>query len=142
MRTLFRWLAACALLGGAIWQGTILFQEWQTIPRKDFGAWRIEYASINLEESKQTELKLQARVEKTTDLKKISLPYLEIILTDPSDQMIASRVLSPQEWIAPDLLQDNRLLLTGIASGSEITSSIPLQIPEHAAGYRIRFFYP
>lgn len=142
MRLLFRWLTALALLAGAIWQGNILFDEWKTIPRKDFQAWRIEYATINLEEKNQTELKLQTRVEKRSEFKNIAIPHLEIILTDPSDDVIASKILKPQEWLPEDALRDNDLLLLGIPPESEITTIVPLQIPEKASGYRIRVFYP
>jgi len=142
MRILLRWLAALLLLGGALWQGEFLFREWQTIPRQDFNAWRIEFATMNLDQPKQTQLEFQTRVEKTTDFKKIALPHLELILTDEADRTVATINLKPQEWMPANLIQDNQLLLLGIAPGSEITSSIPLEIPEQAAGYRIRFFYP
>lgn len=142
MRLFFRWLIALLLITGAIWQGETLFNQWKTIPREDFQAWRIEYATINLEEKNQTELKLQARVEKRSAFKNIAIPHLEVILTDPSDVILASRILKPQEWLPSDALRDNELLLLGIPPESEITTTVPMQIPENAAGYRIRVFYP
>lgn len=137
-----RWIAALLLLGGVIWQAEILFKEWQQIPRQDFQAWRIEYASINLEDRNQTELKIQTRVEKTSLFKNIALPNLEVILTDVADDVIARRVLKPQEWLPQEVLRDNNALLLGIAPESEITTTVPMQIPENASGYRIRVFYP
>jgi ribosomal protein L11 methyltransferase len=142
MLIFLRWIAALLLLIGAIWQGEILFKEWQQIPRQDFAAWRIEYASINLEDKNQTELKIQTRVDKTSLFKNIALPNLEVILTDTADEVIASRVLKPQEWLPQEVLRDNNALLLGIAPESEITTTVPMQIPENASGYRIRVFYP
>lgn len=142
MRLLLRWLTALILIAGAIWQVEFLFNEWKTIPREDFQAWRIEYATINLEEKNQTELKLQMRVEKRSAFKNVAIPHLEVILTDPSDEILAAKILKPQEWLPQDALRDNDLLLLGITPESEITTTVPMQIPENAAGYRIRVFYP
>lgn len=137
-----RWIALLLLLGGVFWQGETLFKEWQQIPRQDFQAWRIEYASINLEDKDQTELKIQTRVEKTSHFKNIAIPNLEVILTDVADDVIATRVLKPLEWLPQEVFQANNALLLGIASESEITTTVPMQIPENASGYRIRVFYP
>lgn len=142
MRVSFRWLTALFLLAGALWQASILFNEWKTIPREDFQAWRIEYATINLEEKNQTELKLQARVEKRSEFKNVAIPHLEVILTDAADELVANKILKPQEWLPQDALRDNDLLLLGISPESEITTIVPMQIPENASGYRIRVFYP
>jgi ribosomal protein L11 methyltransferase len=141
-RILVRLSFAIALTIGAIYLGSILFHHWQQIPRQDFDAWKIEYATINLDQGQKTELKLQVRVESTFKLKNNAIPHILINLSNLNDEIVATKLLSPQEWLPYDSIQDQQILLLGIKSGAEITSTIPIEVPENATGYSIRIIYP
>lgn len=141
-RLLVRFSFAILLTAGAIYLGSILFKNWQQIPRQDFDAWKIEYATINLDQGQKTELKLQVRVDSPLRIKKNAIPHILVTLTDQNDQIVATKLLTPQEWLPQDQLQDQQLLLQGISSGAEITSTIQIEVPDNAMGYAIRIIYP
>jgi ribosomal protein L11 methyltransferase len=73
----------------------------------------------------------------------IALPHLELTLTDLEESPLQSITLSPQEWL-PAAWQEShlRFALTGAPAGEIIRTSIPLQLPSNAAGYRVRVLYP
>ena len=133
---------AILLTVGAIYLGSILFKNWQQIPRQDFDAWKIEYATINLDQGQKTELKLQVRVQSSFKLKKNAIPHILLTLTNVNEEIVATKLLSPQEWLPFDQLKDQQLLLQGIESGAEITSTIQIEVPDNATGYSIRIIYP
>ena len=133
---------AILLTAGAIYLGSILFKNWQQIPRQDFDAWKIEYATINLDQGQKTELKLQVRVQSSFKLKKNAIPHILLTLTNVNEEIVATKLLSPQEWLPFDQLKDQQLLLQGIESGAEITSTIQIEVPDNATGYSIRIIYP
>lgn len=141
-RILVRLSFAIALTLGAIYLGSILFNNWRAIPREDFDAWKIEYATINLDQGQKTELRLQMRVDSAFKFKKNALPHILVNLTNANDEIVATRLLSPSQWLPYDSTENNQLLLQGIESGAEITSTIPIEVPEHASGYSIRIIYP
>ena len=133
---------AILLTVGAIYLGSILFKNWQQIPRQDFDAWKIEYATINLDQGQKTELNLQVRVQSSFKLKKNAIPHILLTLTNVNEEIVATKLLSPQEWLPFDQLKDQQLLLQGIESGAEITSTIQIEVPDNATGYSIRIIYP
>lgn len=133
---------AILLTVGAIYLGSILFKNWQQIPRQDFDAWKIEYATINLDQGQKTELKLQVRVQSSFKFKKNAIPHILLTLTNVNEEIVATKLLSPQEWLPFDQLKDQQLLLQGIESGAEITSTIQIEVPDNATGYSIRIIYP
>ena len=133
---------AILLTAGAIYLGSILFKNWQQIPRQDFDAWKIEYATINLDQGQKTELKLQVRVQSSFKFKKNAIPHILLALTNVNEEIVATKLLSPQEWLPFDQLKDQQLLLQGIESGAEITSTIQIEVPDNATGYSIRIIYP
>lgn len=141
-RLLVRISFAILLTVGAIYLGSILFKNWQQIPRQDFDAWKIEYATINLDQGQKTELKLQVRVQSSFKFKKNAIPHILLRLTNINEEIIATKLLSPQEWLPFDQLKDQQLLLQGIESGAEITSTIQIEVPDNATGYSIRIIYP
>lgn len=133
---------AILLTAGVIYLGSILFKNWQQIPRQDFDAWKIEYATINLDQGQKTELKLQVRVQSSFKFKKNAIPHILLSLTNINEEIIATKSLSPQEWLPFDQLKDQQLLLQGVESGAEITSTIQIEVPDNATGYSIRIIYP
>ena len=138
----FRLVFAFGLTLGAIYLGSLLFNTWKAIPREDFDSWKIEYATINLDQGQKTDLKLQIRVDSAFKFKKNALPHLLINLMNASDEIIASRLLSPNQWLPLEETTNSELLLQGIDSGVEITSSIPIEIPDEATGYSVRIIFP
>ena len=141
LKTLFRLIVCAALIALASWQGDQLFQEWVKVPRKDLNAWRIEYATINLNQSEATELTMQTRTMRVSRFKKNAIPNLKITLTNSNDDVIESQELKPNEWLPQEILQDNHVLLYGIAPDLELTIQIPMKIPQAATGYRIQFIF-
>ena len=82
------------------------------------------------------------RSKYTPEFKKIALPHIEVRITDANDEVIAIKNLAPQDWLAQDQPQNSLFALKGIDAPFEISSNIPLKIPENSTGYQIRLYYP
>jgi ribosomal protein L11 methyltransferase len=115
---------------------------------RDFSAWKITLSALGMQTAQQgskapanpslLEVEIQNRL-----LMPIALPHLELTLTDLEESPLQSITLTPQEWL-PAAWQENhlRFALTGAPAGEIIRTSIPLQLPGNAAGYRVRVLYP
>ena len=115
---------------------------------RDFSAWKISLSALGMQTAQQgstapanpslLEVEIQNRL-----LMPIALPHLELTLTDLEESPLQSITLSPQEWL-PAAWQEShlRFALTGAPAGEIIRTSIPLQLPGNAAGYRVRVLYP
>jgi ribosomal protein L11 methyltransferase len=115
---------------------------------RDFSAWKISLSALGMQTAQQgskapanpslLEVEIQNRL-----LMPIALPHLELTLTDLEDSPLQSITLTPQEWL-PAAWQEShlRFALTGAPAGEIIRTSIPLQLPSNAAGYRVRVLYP
>ena len=125
----------------AITQGLYLFGQWAKIPRADVANWRIEYASLNLDDAASHVLQMQLRAESSIPFKKSALPNLEVVITNTSGEPIGYQKFSPQEWVAPNLPLKNDWLIFGVASQTEITISMPLEIPSQASGFQVHLLY-
>jgi ribosomal protein L11 methyltransferase len=68
---------------------------------------------------------------------------LEISLTDAEESEIKSIQFTPKEWL-PVAWQESHsdFLRKGVPSGEQIQSELPIQLPQNAAGYRLRVVYP
>ena len=141
LKNFFRLIVCFGLIALGCWQSNQLFQEWVKVPRKDLNAWRIEYATINLNSGETTELKIQARSLEASAFKKTAIPNISLTLTNSNDEIIATQELTPNQWLPSEFLQDNGVLLFGIDANQEINSQIPVKIPDTATGYRIQFIY-
>jgi hypothetical protein len=61
-------------------------------------------------------------------------------ITDINDVLISEIVLSPQDWL-PQELQSSQSEPSNAAPLQEVSSNLPLSLPEKAAGYRLRLSY-
>jgi hypothetical protein len=129
------------LLALAIVQALFLFQTWAKVPRQDISYWNIEFTNLNLDEDTSHTLHLQLRVEAPGVLKKIQLPHIELLLSNPSGDTVAFHDFSPNEWLPNTLPQKNYWLIQGVASQTEITVSIPLEVPIDASGFQVHMLY-
>jgi hypothetical protein len=125
----------------AIAQGLYLFGQWAKIPRADVANWRIEYASLNLDDAASHVLQMQLRAESSIPFKKSALPNMEVVITNTSGEPVGYQKFSPQEWVAPNLPLKNDWLIFGVASQTEITISMPLEIPSQASGFQVHLLY-
>ena len=117
-------------------------------PVSDFAAWKITSATLSPENVREglksgaNESILQVEIQNRLALAVLP-PNLEITLTDAEESEIKSIRLTPKEWL-PIAWQESHLnfLRTGIASGELIQAQLTIQLPQNAAGYRVRVVYP
>jgi hypothetical protein len=125
----------------AMTQGAYLFYQWTNIPRADISHWRVEYASLNFDEDVIHRLQIQLRCESSTVFKKSSVPHIEVVLTNIGGEPLAYRHFTPQEWLSSELPRKNEWLTYGVASQTEITIAIPIEVPKDASGYQVHLLY-
>lgn len=115
---------------------------------RDFSAWKISLSTLGMQTAQQAseapanpsllEVEIQNRL-----MMPIALPHLELILTDTDESTVQLIVFSPEEWL-PDTWREThtQFARNGAPGGERIRALIPLQLPNNAAGYRVRLFYP
>jgi ribosomal protein L11 methyltransferase len=117
-------------------------------PVSDFAAWKISSATL-MPESVREAVKnsanqslLQVEIQNRLAIAVLP-PFLEVSLTDAEESEIKTLQFSPKEWLPtswqnahPDF---SRL---GAPSGEIIQADLPILLPQNAAGYRVRVFYP
>lgn len=118
-----------------------LFQHWQNVPTENLSAWRMEYATLELEENSEHILRFQVRVDNPTKVKFTKLPHVELLLTNPDGETIAYRNFRPQDWIAKNIQDKTTWLIEGVPSGVEISSEMSLEVPPNASGFQIHLLY-
>jgi ribosomal protein L11 methyltransferase len=114
----------------------------------DFAAWKITSAGLSPENAREglksgaNQSILQVEIQNRLAIPVLA-PNLEISLTDAEETEIQSIQLSPKEWL-PTAWQESHpdFLRTGIASGEQIQTTLPILLPQNAAGYRVRVVYP
>jgi hypothetical protein len=141
MRKLYPWFMLLVLIVSAGAQGFFLFQQWTKIPRQDLSYWRIEYATLALDDDHEHVLHFQTRVESPTTFKNNQIPHLEVLLTDVFGNTLASRNFPPNEWLSSDVLNKREWLMYGVPSQTEITVTLPLEIPAAASGFQVHLIY-
>jgi len=117
-------------------------------PVSDFAAWKITGAALSPENAREglksgaNQSILQVEIQNRLALSVLA-PNLEISLTDAEEAEIKSIQFSPKEWL-PAAWQESHpdFLRKGIASGEQIQTSLAIQLPQNAAGYRVRVVYP
>jgi len=125
----------------AMAQGAYLFHQWAKIPRADISGWRVEYASLNFDEDVSHQLQIQLRSESSIAFKKSAVPHIEVVLTNIGGEPLAYRHFTPQEWLSKELPRKNEWLTHGVASQTEITIAIPIEVPKDASGYQVHLLY-
>ena len=114
----------------------------------DFSAWKITSVTLTPENAGEglknlpNQSRLQVEIQNRLALP-VLFPNLEISLTDAEESEIKVIALTPSEWLPiawkevhPDFLQQ------GAPSGEIFELEIPIPLPDDAAGYRVRIFYP
>ena len=114
----------------------------------DFSAWKITSVTLSSENAREglknalNQSVLQVELQNRLALP-VLFPNLEILLTDADELEIKTIQFSPQEWLSrtwQDLHPD--FLRQGAPSGDIFRSELPISLPQNAAGYRVRIFYP
>ena len=114
----------------------------------DFSAWKITSVTLSSENAREglknalNQSILQVELQNRLALP-VLFPYLEISLMDADELEIKTIRFSPQEWL-PGTWQDlhPNFLRQGAPSGDIFRSELPISLPQNAAGYRVRIFYP
>ena len=117
-------------------------------PVSDFAAWKITSVTLSSEnavgglKSSANQSLLQVEIQNRLALAVLP-PNLEISLTDAEESEIKTIQLTPKEWL-PITWQESHpeFLRKGIPSGELIQTELPILLPQNAAGYRVRAFYP
>jgi ribosomal protein L11 methyltransferase len=117
-------------------------------PVSDFAAWKITSATLMPENAREglknvaNQSILQVEIQNRLALA-VLLPNLEVSLTDAEESEIKTLQFSPKEWL-PIVWQETHpeYLRVGAPSGEIIRAELPISLPQNAAGYRVRAFYP
>jgi ribosomal protein L11 methyltransferase len=115
---------------------------------RDFSAWKITSSALGMQTAQQAskapanpsmlEVEIQNRL-----MMPITLPHLELILTDTDESTVQLILFSPEEWLPASWRESHtQFARSGAPGGESIRALIPLQLPANAAGYRVRLFYP
>lgn len=114
----------------------------------DFSAWKITTATLASENSREglktaaNQSVLQVEIQNRLAIP-VLFPNLEISLTDAEESEMQLIRLTPKDWV-PSTWQTSHpnFLLRGAPSGEIYRLELPLTLPQNAAGYRVRVFYP
>nr|WP_255539855.1 DUF3426 domain-containing protein [Polynucleobacter sp. 78F-HAINBA] len=114
----------------------------------DFAAWKIISVTLSPENAREglknalNQSVLQVEIQNRLAIP-VLFPNLEISLTDAEESEIKTIQFSPQEWL-PTAWQESHpdFLRHGAPSGEIFASTLPISLPQNAAGYRVRIFYP
>jgi ribosomal protein L11 methyltransferase len=114
----------------------------------DFAAWKITSVTLSPENAREgfknglNQSTLQVEIQNRLAIS-VLFPNLEILITDAEELEIKTIQFSPQEWL-PSIWQDSHpgFLKQGAPSGGIFRSELPISLPQNAAGYRVRIFYP
>ena len=114
----------------------------------DFSAWKITSVTLSPENAREglknalNQSTLQVEIQNRLAIP-VLFPHLEISLTDAEEMEIKTIQLSPQEWL-PSAWRDSYpdFLKRGAPSGEIFRSELLIALPQNAAGYRVRIFYP
>ncbi|WP_255532917.1 DUF3426 domain-containing protein [Polynucleobacter sp. CS-Odin-A6] len=117
-------------------------------PVSDFSAWKITSVTLSPENAREglknalNQSTLQVEIQNRLAIA-VLFPHLEISLTDAEEMEIKTIQFSPQEWL-PSTWMDAHpdFLKRGAPSGEIFRSELPMTLPQNAAGYRVRIFYP
>ena len=117
-------------------------------PVSDFSAWKITSVTLSLENAREglknalNQSLLQVEIQNRLALA-VLLPHLEISLTDAEESEIKAIQFSPQEWLPTTWKESHPdFLRQGAPSGEIFRSELLISLPQNAAGYRVRIFYP
>ncbi len=117
----------------------------------DFSAWAIEFADLEIySPATKDNVRVNPETSPVTGLLKLQIrnklniavvwPSMILSITDINDVLISEIVLTPQDWL-PQELQSPPLQAINAAPLQEVSSNLPLSLPEKAAGYRLRLSY-
>lgn len=117
-------------------------------PVSDFAAWKITSATLMPENAREglknvaNQSILQVEIQNRLALA-VLLPTLEVSLTDAEESEIKTLQFSPKEWL-PISWQETHPEYSrmGAPSGEIIRADLSISLPQNAAGYRVRAFYP
>jgi ribosomal protein L11 methyltransferase len=118
---------------------------------RDFSAWAIEFADLEIySPSTKDKSRINPETSPVTGLLKLQIrnklniavvwPSIILSITDINDVLISEIVLSPQDWL-PQELQLSQSEKFSAQPLQEVTSNLPLSLPEKSAGYRLRLSY-
>jgi ribosomal protein L11 methyltransferase len=118
---------------------------------RDFSAWAIEYADLEIySPATKEKVRVNPETSPVTGLLKLQIrnklniavvwPSMILSITDVNDVLISEIALSPDDWLPQEFhsLQSKEF---NAAPFQEVTSNLPLSLPEKAAGYRLRLSY-
>jgi ribosomal protein L11 methyltransferase len=111
-------------------------------PVREFSAWAIELANlkINPPQARSTQITgvLELQIRNKLNMP-VVWPHLLLTVTDANDQVLAEKLLDPQDWLPAG--QENIDLKKGSQGPEEISSNVYLNLPDASAGYRLRVLY-
>jgi len=117
-------------------------------PVSDFSAWKITDVTLSTENPREGLKNALNRFTLQVDIQNrlvipILFPNLEILLTDADELEVKKMQFTPQEWLPSSWQEPHpEFLKQGAPSGQIFRSELPISLPQNAAGYRVRIFYP
>jgi ribosomal protein L11 methyltransferase len=114
----------------------------------DFAAWKITSVTLSPENAREglknplNQSVLQVEIQNRLAIP-VLFPNLEISLTDAEESDIKTIRFTPQEWLPISWqVSHPEFLRQGAPSGETFLSELTISLPQNAAGYRVRIFYP
>ena len=116
-------------------------------PVRDFEAWKIASVAFDMENPQRglagspNQSVLQIDLQNRLAIA-VLWPNLELTFTDIDEADLNSIQFTPEQWL-PNQWKDRRLSLKqGAPAGEIVQTKLAVPLPENAAGYRVRIYYP
>ncbi len=117
-------------------------------PVRDFEAWKISAVTFDIENPQKGPVGSPNQSILQIDLQNrlaiaVLWPNLELTFTDIDEAELNSIQFTPEQWL-PNSWKDThpQFLNHGAPAGETFQTTLVVPLPENAAGYRVRIFYP
>ena len=113
----------------------------EDIALRDFSAWAIELANLKINPPTKAGAEvtgiLELQIRNKLDAY-VVWPHILLSITDANDAVVTEKLLTPKNWLPED---DSSIDLKGSKGPLEVSSNVFMNLPNTAAGFRVRLLY-
>ena len=113
----------------------------EDIALRDFSAWAIELANLKINSPTKAGAEitgiLELQIRNKLDAH-VAWPHVLLSITDANDAVVTEKLLTPKDWLPED---DVSIDIKGSKGSSEVSSNVFMNLPNTAAGFRVRLLY-
>ena len=113
----------------------------EDIALRDFSAWAIELANLKINPPTKAGAEvtgiLELQIRNKLDAH-VAWPHVLLSITDANDAVVTEKLLTPKDWLPED---DSSIDIKGSKGPSEVSSNVFMNLPNTAAGFRVRLLY-